>query len=78
MNLPAEINLGDIILEKGIPEGTERVVVVSYRGRTLVVPVEMYKNNQYRIEFIKKFGFPPPSDKEVTEVFSPNIQELIK
>ncbi len=78
MKIPAEIRPGDIIFEKGIPEGTERVVVISYRGKTLVVPIEMYRDNGYRIEFIKRFGFPPPSDREVTEVFSPNIQEILK
>lgn len=75
---PVEIDQNRLILEKNIPTGCSgRVVIISYNGKSLAVPMEMYEDERYRVEFIKKFGFPPPVKKEVVEVFSPNIKEML-
>jgi hypothetical protein len=74
---PRPIDRDDVILEPTIPEGTDKVVIVTYRDRSLLVSYDDYISGNYRLYFIKNFGFPPPADGRVTEKFSPNIQEII-
>lgn len=78
--IPFPIDPEDVILEKKVPSGTTgKVAIINYHGKSLVVPIEMYDSGKYRIEFIKTFGFPPPQRiGEVSELFSPNIQEFIE
>lgn len=74
---PRPINKDDLILENNIPEGTEKVVVVTYQNRSLLISYDDYVSGSYRLHFISMFGFPPPAEGVVSEKYSPNIGELL-
>jgi hypothetical protein len=74
---PRPINRDDVILENDIPAGADRVVIITYHGKSLLVSYDDYENGDFRKYFIQHFGFPPPVSGSVSKKFSPNIEGLL-
>lgn len=69
-----KINRGDLVLLPDIPPDTEKAAIITYLGKSIIVPIEVLENGDYRIEFIKQYGIPLPTvPAKRTEFFSPNL-----
>jgi len=78
---PTRINKRDLIKTRDIPSGTSTCAMVSYMGRTILVPVEYLENGQYRLEFIRQCGIPLPPTRipqKLEEYFIPNLSVVIE
>lgn len=78
---PTKINRGDLIRVRDIPTGTEKCAMVTYAGRSVLVPVDYIEDGRYRLEFIRQHGIPLPPTKVssgLTEFFCPNLNLILE
>ena len=81
MNMKRKLQRAKGILDPNIPKGVKlkKAAMITYREKSVIVPLESLENGAYRMEFIKKHGIPLPNEPlpdELPEYFCPNLCEV--